>query len=220
MLRGDTSDPRARAPLTTPGAGIAAGDVLLAVDGRPVGPHGPGPLLTGAAGKPVELTVAPADGGRPRSVPVVPLRSDTRLRYLDWVRAKRAQVRDLSGGQIGYLHVPDMVSQGWADFHRDLRTEMLRDALIVDVRGNTGGEVSELVVEKLARRVIAWDVPSGLIPATYPRTHRAGRLSPSPTNARDPTATSSPPPSACSGLAPSSAPGPGAASSASTMSTN
>ena len=168
VLRGDTSDPRARAPLATPGAGIAVGDVLLAVDGRPVGPDGPGPLLTGAAGKPVELTVAPADGSRPRSVPVVPLRSDTRLRYLDWVRAKRAQVRELSGGRIGYLHVPDMVSQGWADFHRDLRTEMLRDALIVDVRGNTGGDTSELVVEKLARRVIAWDVPSGLIPATYP----------------------------------------------------
>lgn len=168
VVRGDTSDPRARAPLAAPGAGIAVGDVLLAVDGRPVGPDGPGPLLTGAAGKPVELTIAPADGSRPRSVPVVPLQSDTRLRYLDWVRAKRAQVRELSGGQIGYLHVPDMVSQGWADFHRDLRNEMLRDALIVDVRGNGGGEVSELVVEKLARRVIAWDVPSGLIPATYP----------------------------------------------------
>jgi tricorn protease len=168
MLRGDTSDPQARAPLAAPGAGIAVGDVVLAVDGRLVGPDGPGPLLTGAAGKPVELTVAPADGSRPRSVPVVPLRSDTRLRYLDWVRAKRAQVRELSGGRIGYLHVPDMVSQGWADFHRDLRTEMLRDALIVDVRGNTGGHTSQLVVEKLARRVIGWDVPSGLMPTTYP----------------------------------------------------
>ena len=168
VVRGDTSDPRARAPLAAPGAAIAAGDVLLAVDGRPIGPDGPGPLLMGAAGKPVELSVAPADGSRPRSVPVVPLRSDTRLRYLDWVRTKREQVRELSGGRIGYLHVPDMVSQGWADFHRDLRTEMLRDALIVDVRGNTGGENSELVVEKLARKVIAWDVPSGLIPATYP----------------------------------------------------
>jgi tricorn protease len=168
VVRGDTSDPRARAPLAAPGAGIAAGDVLLAVDGRPVGPDGPGPLLLGAAGKPVELTVAPADGSGPRSVPVVPLRSDTRLRYLDWVSAKRAQVRELSGGRIGYLHVPDMVSQGWADFHRDLRAEMLRDALIVDVRGNTGGHTSQLVVEKLARKVIAWDVPSGMQPSTYP----------------------------------------------------
>ncbi|HEY7359825.1 MAG TPA: S41 family peptidase, partial [Streptosporangiaceae bacterium] len=145
------------------------GDVLLAVDGRPVGPDGPGPLLTGAAGKPVELTVASADGSHPHSVPVVPLRSDTRLRYLDWVSAKRAQVRELSGGRIGYLHVPDMVSQGWADFHRDLRTEMLCDALIVDVRGNTGGHTSQLVVEKLARKVIGWDVPSGRMPATYPQ---------------------------------------------------
>jgi len=168
LVRGDTSDPRARAPLAAPGAGIAVGDVLLAVDGRPVGPDGPGPLLTGAAGKPVELTVAPADGGRPRSVPVVPLHGDTRLRYLDWVSAKRAQVRELSEGRIGYLHVPDMVSQGWADFHRDLRAEMLRDALIVDVRGNTGGHTSQLVVEKLARRVIGWDVPGGLKPSTYP----------------------------------------------------
>jgi tricorn protease len=169
VMRGDTSDPRARAPLAAPGAGIAAGDVLLAVDGRPVGPDGPGPLLTGAAHRPVELTVAPADGSRPRSVPVVPLLTDTRLRYLDWVSAKRAQVRELSGGRIGYLHVPDMVSQGWADFHRDLRTEMLCDALIVDVRGNTGGHTSQLVVEKLARKVIGWDVPSGRMPATYPQ---------------------------------------------------
>jgi tricorn protease len=168
VVRGDTSDPRARAPLAAPGAGIVPGDALLAVDGRAIGPDGPGPLLTGAAGKPVELTIAPADGSRPRSVPVVPLKSDTRLRYLDWVSSKRAQVRELSEGRLGYLHVPDMVGEGWADFSRDLRREMVRDALIVDVRGNTGGHTSQLVVEKLARRVIAWDVRRGMKPSTYP----------------------------------------------------
>ena len=173
VVRGESSDPRARSPLSAPGAGVTAGDVLVAVDGQPVGADGPGPLLAGAAGKPVELTVAAAgsghDGRGPRrSVAIVPLRSDHRLRYLDWVSRKRDQVRELTGGRVGYLHVPDMVSEGWADFHRDLRSEMLRDALVVDVRGNTGGHTSQLVIEKLARRVIGWDVPSGALPSTYP----------------------------------------------------
>ena len=173
VVRGESSDPRARSPLSAPGAGVAAGDVLVAVDGRPVGADGPGPLLTGAAGKPVELTVAPPDSGHDgrgqhRNVAIVPLRSDHRLRYLDWVSRKRGEVRELTGGRVGYLHVPDMVSEGWADFHRDLRSEMLRDALVVDVRGNTGGHTSQLVIEKLSRRVIGWDVPGGALPSTYP----------------------------------------------------
>jgi tricorn protease len=45
---------------------------------------------------------------------------------------------------------------------------MISDALIVDVRGNRGGHTSQLVVEKLARRVIGWDVPRGRQPVTYP----------------------------------------------------
>jgi tricorn protease len=175
VLRGESSDPRARSPLAAPGAAITAGDTLVAIDGRPLGPAGPGPFLAGAAGKPVEVTVESADGRR-RSVAIVPLASDQRLRYLDWVSRKRADVRALSDGRAGYLHVPDMVSQGWADFHRDLRSEMLYDALIVDVRGNTGGHVSQLVVEKLARRVIGWDVPGGLVASTYPEDAPRGPI--------------------------------------------
>jgi tricorn protease len=175
VLRGESSDPGARSPLAAPGAAITAGDTLVAIDGRPLGAAGPGPLLAGTAGKPVEVTVESADGHR-RSVAIVPLASDQRLRYLDWVSRKRAEVRGLSDGRAGYLHVPDMVSQGWADFHRDLRSEMLYDALIVDVRGNTGGHVSQLVVEKLARRVIGWDVPGGLLASTYPEDAPRGPL--------------------------------------------
>jgi tricorn protease len=173
---GEASDPRARAPLAAPGAGIAAGDAILAVDGRPVGPQGPGPLLLGTAGKPVALTIGPASGGEPRQVAVVPLRSDSRLRYLDWVRHKRAQVHELSGGRAGYVHVPDMVSEGWADFNRDLRSEMLHDAVIVDVRSNGGGHTSELVIEKLNRHVIGWDSRRGMQPGTYPADAPRGPL--------------------------------------------
>jgi tricorn protease len=169
VLPGESSDPRARSPLAAPGAQVGPGDTLLAIDGRPLNGVGPGPLLVGAAGKPVELTFGPARGGEARRAVVVTLDEDRRLRYQDWVAGRRQRVRELGDGRIGYLHVPDMMSVGWADFHRDLHTEMELDALIVDVRGNGGGHTSQLVVEKLARRVIGWDIPRGLQPQTYPR---------------------------------------------------
>ncbi len=169
VLPGESSDPRARSPLATPGAQVGPGDALIAVDGRLLDGAGPAPLLVGAAGKAVELTIAPVAGGAPRSAVVITLKDDRRLRYQDWVAGQRRRVRELSRGRIGYLHVPDMVSEGWADFHRDLHAEMVCDALIVDVRGNRGGHTSQLVVEKLARRVIGWSVPRGLRPETYPQ---------------------------------------------------
>ncbi len=168
IVPGESSDPRARSPLAAPGAEISAGDVLVEVDGQPVNAGtGPGPLLVGAAGKPVELTVRRADGTTRRSV-VVPLRNDVRLRYQDWVASRRQLVRELSGGRAGYLHVPDMVSEGWSDFHRDLRGEMEHEALIIDVRANRGGHTSQLVVEKLARRIIGWDTVRNAQAESYP----------------------------------------------------
>ena len=69
--------------------------------GRPVDPElGPGPLLVGTAGRPVELTVA-RDGELPRRFAVTPLSSDRRLRYQDWVSGRRKLVRELSGGRVG-----------------------------------------------------------------------------------------------------------------------
>jgi tricorn protease len=107
---------------------------------------------------------------------VVPLRGERRLRYQDWVAGRRALVRELSQGRLGYLHIPDMMGEGWAHFHRDLRTEMTRDGLIFDVRANNGGHISQLVVEKLARRVIAWGVSRWQRPETYPLEARRGPL--------------------------------------------
>jgi tricorn protease len=176
ILPGESSDPRARSPLEAPGVAVRPGDELTAVDGLPVDPvRGPWPLLAGTAGKPVELTVRPGSG-EPRAVVVVPLRDERRLRYQDWVARQRALVRELSDGRLGYLHIPDMVGEGWAHFHRDLRTELGFSALVMDVRGNSGGHISQLVVEKLARRVIAWEMGRGVQPVSYPQEARRGPL--------------------------------------------
>ncbi|MFI8948305.1 S41 family peptidase [Streptomyces sp. NPDC053750] len=168
ILPGDSSDSRARSPLA--GTGIREGAVLTHVDGRPVDPVlGPYPLLAGAGGTTVELTFEPAEGGPgpSRRVAVVPLVDERPLRYQDWVTKRREVVRQLSGGRCGYLHIPDMGGSGWAQFNRDLRMEVSRPALIVDVRGNAGGHISELVVEKLTRTILGWDLTRDAQPVSY-----------------------------------------------------
>ncbi|MGW1137462.1 S41 family peptidase [Streptomyces zhihengii] len=169
ILPSETSDPLAHSPLAAPGVALRAGDTLVAVDGRPVDPvRGPWPLLVGAAGSPVELTVSPAGGGDPRHAVVVPVDDEEPLRYHDWVAGRRAYVHERSGGRLGYLHVPDMQAPGWAQIHRDLRVEVAREGLVVDVRENRGGHTSQLVVEKLARRIVGWDLPRGRRASSYP----------------------------------------------------
>ncbi|MFF7599652.1 S41 family peptidase [Streptomyces mirabilis] len=169
ILPSETSDPDARAPLAAPGVAVRAGDAIVAVAGQPVDPvAGPGPLLVGTAGKPVELTVSPSGGGDPRHAVVVPLADEEPLRYHAWVADRRAYVHEKSGGRLGYLHVPDMQAPGWAQIHRDLRVEVAREGLVVDVRENRGGHTSQLVVEKLARRIVGWDLPRGMRPYSYP----------------------------------------------------
>ncbi|MFD5303932.1 S41 family peptidase [Streptomyces rochei] len=168
ILPGDSSDSRARSPLA--GTGIREGAVLTHVDGRPVDPvTGPYPLLAGAGATTVELTFTPAEGvpAPPRRVAVVPLVDERPLRYQDWVAKRREVVRELSGGRCGYLHIPDMGGSGWAQFNRDLRMEVSRPALIVDVRGNAGGHISELVIEKLTRTILGWDLTRDAEPVSY-----------------------------------------------------
>lgn len=167
ILPGDSSDSKARSPLA--GTGIREGAALTHVDGRPVDPvTGPYPLLSAAGGTTVELTFRPAEGeGRSRRVAIVPLVDERPLRYQDWVAKRREVVRELSGGRCGYLHIPDMGGSGWAQFNRDLRLEVSRPALIVDVRGNAGGHISELVVEKLTRTILGWDLTRDAQPVSY-----------------------------------------------------
>ncbi|MHB1931231.1 MAG: S41 family peptidase, partial [Acidimicrobiales bacterium] len=108
------------------------------------------------------------DGEERRAVAVVPLADERPLRYHAWVAGRRAVVRERSDGRLGYVHVPDMMSEGWAELHRDLRPETSFDGLVVDFRHNRGGHTSQLVLERLSGVVSAWENPRGFEAQTYP----------------------------------------------------
>ncbi|WP_406632728.1 S41 family peptidase [Pseudarthrobacter quantipunctorum] len=179
ILAGESSDPLATSPLTRPGVGGKAGDILLAIDGVPLSESvTPAMQLVGAAGRAVELTLLNgsahgAAAGTQRRVAVVPVKDEERLRYQEWVASNRRTVREASAGKFGYLHIPDMMANGWAQLHRDLDTETALDGLIVDVRRNRGGHTSQLVAELIGRKVTGWSMPRGEKPRTYP--HHAPR---------------------------------------------
>ncbi|MGY2747088.1 S41 family peptidase [Arthrobacter sp. UYCu723] len=179
ILAGESSDPLATSPLTRPGADAKPGDVLLAIDGVELTEaRTPAVQLVGAAGRAVELTLRNGPGhgaaaGKQRRVAVVPVKDEERLRYQEWVAGNRRTVREASQGTFGYLHIPDMMANGWAQLHRDLDTETALDGLIVDVRRNRGGHTSQLVAELIGRKVTGWSMPRGEKPRTYP--HHAPR---------------------------------------------
>ena len=99
----------------------------------------------------------------------MPIADEEPLRYHDWVRGRIAYVDARSDGRVGYVHVPDMQARGWAQLHRDIHLATRREGLVVDVRYNGGGHTSQLVVERLMRRVVGWDISrDNAEPMTYP----------------------------------------------------
>lgn len=158
IVRGDPWDAEATSSLLAPGVNVGVGDAVLAVNGQPVSAaRSPQQLLVNQAGQEVQLLIAPADGGDPRTVTVRVTGDDWPGRYRDWVEANRRRVHEATRDRVGYLHVPDMGPAGFAEFHRYFLVEADHDALIVDVRWNGGGNVSGLLLEKLARPRLGYD---------------------------------------------------------------
>ncbi len=176
ILKGDPWDAAATSPLNAPGVNVQPGDVLLAVNGLPVDHRAsPAELLVNQAGSEVLLTVRRGEEP-PRTVTVTALSDERPAIYRDWVEEKRRAVHEATDGRVGYLHVPDMGPDGYAEFHRGFLREWDRDALVVDVRYNGGGHVSGLLLEKLARKRVGYDFPRWAAPEPYPAESPAGPL--------------------------------------------
>ena len=176
IVQGDPWEPACSSPLNRPGVDVQPGDLLVAINGQPLDPATPpGALLVNQAEQEVALTVR-RGGEQPRTVTVKALADETPARYRDWVEANRRLVHERSDGRLGYLHVPDMGPEGYAEFHRGFLVEYDRAGLVVDVRNNGGGHVSQLLLEKLARRRLGYDFPRWSAPLPYPLESPRGSL--------------------------------------------
>ncbi len=177
IVQGDPSDEHTATPLTAPGVDVQPGDRVLAIDGQEVRSNrSPQQLLVNTAGQEIALTVAGADGANVRTVRVKTLRDEQPARYHDWVERQRQTVHAATDGRVGYIHIPDMGGEGFAEFHRSYLVEYDREALIVDVRWNGGGYASALILEKLARRRRGYGYPRWGQPIPYPEQSPRGAL--------------------------------------------
>lgn len=177
ILRGDSWDTHADSPLAQPGLGIKCGDVIVAIGGRPASKEcSLDELLINCSGGDVMLSIKDGADGTTRHVAVRALRDERDLRYRNWVENNRKYVHEKTGGKIGYLHIPDMGAWGFAEFHRNYLSEIHREGLLVDVRFNRGGHVSALLLEKLARKRVGYDVPRYGMPLPYPSESVAGPI--------------------------------------------
>jgi tricorn protease len=145
--------PAAHGPLHN--KGVKAGDFLVAIDGQDVtAATGVSSLLIDRVGRNVVLTVneRPSRVGA-REVTVTPTPSEQVLRYETWVTERRAMVDELSGGKLGYFHVPNTSIQGIIGFVRGFYSQTDKEGWVIDERFNGGGFIPTFFVEALERQM-------------------------------------------------------------------
>jgi tricorn protease len=177
IVQGDPSDSKATSPLTSPGLNVGVGDAVLAINGQRVGPgRSPQELLVNQANNEVQLAIEDTTSEETRVITVKALSDEQPARYREWVENNRRIVHEKSQGRVGYIHIPNMMGDGFAEFHRSYLTEFDYLGLLIDVRHNRGGHVSGLLLEKLARRRIGYDFARWVQPEPYPAESPRGPM--------------------------------------------
>lgn len=153
IIQGANWDRKTRSPLTMPGVNVQEGDFLISINGNSLkNADNLFRHLIDMANKTIELevnSVPSAEGAR--KVLVTPLADESQLYYYNWVQNNIKKVNEATDGQVGYIHIPDMGVAGLNEFVKHYYPQLNKKALIIDDRGNGGGNVSPMITERLLR---------------------------------------------------------------------
>lgn len=172
IYRGHNEEPKYRSPLTEVGVDAREGDYILAIDGVELkADDSPYRLLRNKTfSVTLTLNAKPTLEGA-RQVTYRPIESDASLRYLDFVLRSKETVDKLSGGKVGYLHIPDMGAPGLYEFIKWYYPQIRKEGLVVDVRANGGGNISQMILGRLGKKLLGTRFGyAGEHPTTYPGT--------------------------------------------------
>lgn len=165
-----------RSPLTEPGVRAKVGDYVLSVDGRSTrGVKNFYELLEGKGDRVVTLKLndRPDQNGA-RDERVRPVKSESNLRYLDWVESRQALVERLSGGRIGYIHTPNTATEGNRELFKNFYPQTRKDALVIDDRYNGGGFIPDRMIELLERKPLNYWARRGIGATSTPAFSHLG----------------------------------------------
>jgi tricorn protease len=170
ILKGQNWYKDVRSPLTEIGVEASDGDYILAVNGNPTNQMNDiYESLVNTVGKQVQLKLnsTPQTEGS-RDTVVVPIADERPLYYYDWVQGNLEKVEKATQGRVGYIHVPDMGVEGLNEFVKYFYPQFRKEALIIDVRGNGGGNVSPMLIERLRREAAMIDIARNTSPSFDP----------------------------------------------------
>jgi tricorn protease len=172
ILSGHNQEDAYRAPLTEVGVDARVGDYVLEIDGVELkGDDDPYRLLRHKT-DPLTLTLnaKPTLEGA-RKTTYRPITNEEPLLYLEWTSATREKVAKLTNGRAGYLHIPDMGAPGIYEFIKWFYPQIRQQGLVVDVRSNGGGNVSQWIIERLDSKLLGTRFGRrSEHPGTYPGT--------------------------------------------------
>jgi tricorn protease len=157
VYNGENWNPQVKAPLTQPGVNVAAGEYLLAVNGRELrDTDNVYSFFEGRAGKSVVIRIGPdPSGSNSREVTVVPVANELALRNLAWIEDNRRKVDKMTNGRVAYIYMPDTAFGGYTNFNRYFFAQVGKEAAIIDERFNGGGALATDIIEYLKRPLLS-----------------------------------------------------------------